>query len=84
MANQHSFAKKAHLWSVPIRLGTGLALMLMGVAALSSALIWMAAQAQPILAGDAPAGLAAPDAITAADETGACCLSGGMCLEDVT
>jgi hypothetical protein len=83
MADQHPFTKKWHLLPVPVRLGIGLAVVLLAGLALGAALPWMA-QAGPTLAGNAPTNSTAPEAIKAANGTGACCVDGTCVVEGVT
>jgi hypothetical protein len=77
MANRNPFTKKWHLLPVPVRLGIGLAVVLLVALALGAALPWMAAQAGPTLAGNA-------DAVKVAQATGACCVDGTCVVEGVT
>ena len=80
MADQHSFTKKWQLLPVPIRLGIGLTVVLLTGLALGAALPWMA-QAGPTFAGNASADVIPPDAIKAAQATGACCVE-GICIQE--
>jgi len=83
MANQHPFAKKVHLLPTPVRLGIVLVLVVLTALAVSAVLPWMA-QAGPTFTGNVPVNFAVPDAIKAAQATGACCVPGGLCAEEVT